>query len=100
MDGIGWMDGWLLEVVGRLRAPLAPIKDQARPENNDGSDVAEQAETSHQRYGKSLKDSGLSSYVASNSSEQPNSTTNEYNNNERVTGSNSCFASMDSQLYL
>ena len=52
-----------------------PIKDQARPENNDGSDVAEQAETSHQRYGKSLKDSGLSSYVASNSSEQPNSTT-------------------------
>ena len=53
------------------------IKDQAQPENNDGSDVAEQAETSHQRYGKSLKDSGLSmsSYVASNSSEQPNSTT-------------------------
>ena len=76
------------------------IKDQV-PENNDGSDVSEQAETSHQRYGKSLKDSGLSSYVASNSSEQPNSTTNGYNNNEVLKGWLAlvvCFASMDSRL--
>ena len=71
----GWMDGYHRSCVDSLRAPSVLIKDQARPENNDGSDVAEQAETSHQRYGKSLKDSGLSSYVASNSSEQPNSTT-------------------------
>ena len=72
------MDEWLSEVVGSLGAPWVLIKYQARPENNDGSGVSEQAKTSHQRYGKSLKDSGLSSYVASNSSEQPNSTTNGY----------------------
>ena len=92
---------WLSEVVGSLRAPSVLIKDQARPENNDGSDVAEQAKTSHQRYCKSLKDSGLSSYVASNSSEQPNSTTNGYNNNEVLKGWLAlvvCFASMDSRL--